>query len=110
MKARLLVAVAIAAGATALAAALTPHTGHGTILAARSEYGEEHEATQTIGGATCGVERWPVKTLAEAIKAQVSFVVHPGTVHGLGALTPAPEGQKTRGHSRSVPTASPRCC
>jgi hypothetical protein len=97
MKARLLAAVAIAVGATALAAALTPHTGHGTVLAPGSEYGEEHEATQTIGGATCGVERWPVKTLADANKAQVSFVVHPGTVHGLGALTPAPGGQKTRG-------------
>jgi hypothetical protein len=78
MKARLFVAVAISVGATALAAALAPHIGHGTIRAPGSEYGEEHEATQTIGGATCGVERWPVKTLADANKAQVSFVVHPG--------------------------------
>jgi hypothetical protein len=76
------------------------HIGHGTIRAPGSEYGEEHEATQTIGGATCGVERWPVKTLADANKAQVRFVVHPGD----GALSRLAQVLPQRGHALRPPS------
>jgi hypothetical protein len=56
----------------------------------------ERELTERIGSATCGQERWPVKTLADSDKNQVNFAVHPGTVHGLGSLSPAHGGQSTR--------------
>jgi hypothetical protein len=96
VKARLIAAATLVLGATALAVVLSPR-GHGTILRSGSEAGEEHEATRLIGAATCGIERWPVKTLADANKNQVSFVVHRATVHSLGSLTPTPGGQDSRG-------------
>jgi hypothetical protein len=58
---------------------------------------EEHEATRTIRGATCGVERWPVKTLSDPGARQVDFAVRPATVRYLGTLRASPGGQDSRG-------------
>lgn len=84
------------AGVTALGLGFAPHRGHGTILVPGSEYGEEHEATRAVGSATCGVERWPVKTLTDADKGRVSFRVHTAKIAYLGSLPANPGGQSTR--------------
>jgi len=50
-----------------------------------------------IHGATCGVERWPVKTLADPGARRVDFTVRPATVRYLGSLRANPGGQDSRG-------------
>src|SRR5438552_19038339 len=92
----LVVAVLIAAGIS-ISAAVVPRQGHGAQLRAGAEAGEEHEATRTIRGATCGVERWPVKTLSDPGARQVDFAVRPATVRYLGTLRASPGGQDSPG-------------
>jgi len=92
----IVVAVLIAAGIS-ISAAVVPRQGHGAQLRAGAEAGEEHEATRAIRGATCGVERWPVKTLSDPRARQIAFAARPATVRRLGALRANPGGQDTRG-------------
>jgi len=91
-----IVAVVIVGGASG-SAALVPRVGHGTQLRAGAEAGEEHEATRTIRAATCGVERWPVKTLSDPGARQVDFAVRPAAVRHLGSLPAYAGGQDSRG-------------
>jgi hypothetical protein len=92
-----MVVAAIVAAATSVSAALVPRVGHGTQLRAGAEAGEEHEATRTIGAATCGVERWPVKTLSDPGARQVDFAARPAAVRYLGSLPSSAGGQDWRG-------------
>ena len=92
----IVVAVLIAAGIS-ISAAVVPRQGHGAQLRAGAEAGEEHEATRAIRGATCGVERWPVKTLSDPGARQVNFAVRPATVRYLGSLPASAGGQDSRG-------------
>jgi hypothetical protein len=94
---RTLVVVAIVATAVAIAAVVVPRQGHGAPIRARAASGEKHEATRTIRGATCGIERWPVKTLSDPGARQVDFAVRPATVRYLGSLRANPGGQDSRG-------------
>jgi hypothetical protein len=91
----IVVAVVIVAGIS-ISAAVVPRQGHGARNLAGAAAGEEHEATRTIRGATCGVERWPVKTLSDPAARLISFAVHPATVHYLGSLRASPGGQDSR--------------
>ena len=90
----IIVAAVIAA---AVSAVVVPRPGHGARIRAGAEAGEEHEATRTIGRATCGVERWPVKTLSDPGARRVNFTVRPATVRYLGSLAAAAGGQDSRG-------------
>jgi hypothetical protein len=90
------VAAIIVAGTSLSVVLLPPRQGHGAQLRAGAEAGEEHEATRTIRGAACGVERWPVKTLSDPGARRVDFAVHPATVRYLGSLRASPGGQDTR--------------
>ena len=83
--------------AVAVSAVVVPRPGHGARIRAGAEAGEEHEATRTIGRATCGVERWPVKTLSDPGARLVDFVAHPATVRYLGLLRANAGGQDSRG-------------
>ena len=94
---RVVVVAAVVVTATAVAAVAVPRQGHSTQIRAGAEAGEEHEATRTIHGATCGVERWPVKTLSDPGARQVDFAVRPATVRYLGSLRANPGGQDSRG-------------
>lgn len=95
-KARLLLLPAAAVGlASGLVAA---GHGQGARLAARVAPSEEHEPTRLIGTASCGIERWPVKTLTDADAGKVKFTpVHTVTVGYLGTLAHVPGGQSSRG-------------
>jgi hypothetical protein len=94
---RVAVVAALVAAATAITAVVVPHQGHGASIRARAPLGEESEATRLVRGATCGVERWPVKTLSDPGARQVDFAVRPATVRYLGALRASPGGQDSRG-------------
>jgi hypothetical protein len=94
---RVVTVAAIVAAATSASAVVVPRQGHGAQIRAGAEAGEEHEATRTIRGATCGVERWPVKTLSDPGARLVRFAVRPATVRYLGSLRANPGGQDTRG-------------
>jgi hypothetical protein len=94
---RAIIITAVIAAATAAAVILLPHQGHGAEVRAGAEAGEEHEGTRTIHGASCGIERWPVKTLADPGARQVYFAVRPATVRYLGSLRASPGGQDSRG-------------
>ena len=94
---RALIITAVIAAATAAAVVLLPRQGHGAEVRAGAEAGEEHEGTKTIHGATCGTERWPVKTLADPGARQVDFAVRPASVRYLGSLQASPGGQDSRG-------------
>ena len=94
---RVIIAAAVIAAATSVSAVVVPRQGHGAQLRAGAEAGEEHEATRTIRGATCGVERWPVKTLSDPGARQVDFAVRPATVRYLGSLRANAGGQDSRG-------------
>jgi len=94
---RAIIITAVIAAATAAAVVLLPHQGHGAEVRAGAEAGEEHEGTRTIHGASCGIERWPVKTLADPGARQVYFAVRPATVRYLGSLRANPGGQDSRG-------------
>src|SRR5262249_3807176 len=94
---RALIITAVIAAATAAAVVLLPRQGHGAEVRAGTEAGEEHEGTKTIHGATCGVERWPVKTLADPGARQVDFAVRPASVRYLGSMQARPGGQDSRG-------------
>jgi hypothetical protein len=84
--------------ATALSALLAPHHGRGASLRPVAEAGGEHEATRLIGRASCGVERWPVKTLTDPDARKINFAaVHKAKVGTLGALPTNPGGQSSRG-------------
>jgi hypothetical protein len=93
---RAIIVAAIVAAATAASAVVVPRQGHGArVLAAAPARGEQ-EATRTIRGATCGIERWPVKTLSDPGARHVDFAVRPATVRYLGSLRANPGGQDTR--------------
>jgi hypothetical protein len=94
---RAIIITAVIAAATAAAVVLLPHQGHGAEVRAGAEAGEEHEGTRTIQGATCGIERWQVKTLSDPDARQVVFAVRPATVRYLGSLRANPGGQDSRG-------------
>jgi hypothetical protein len=94
---RVIIVAAVVTAATSVSAVLVPRQGHGTPIRAGAETGEEHEATRTIRGATCGVERWPVKTLSDPRARDVDFAVRPATVRYLGSLRASPGGQDSRG-------------
>jgi hypothetical protein len=79
-----------------LSAVLVPRQGHTTQIRATAWVGEEQEATQIVRGATCGVERWPVKTLSDPGARQVDFAVRPATVRYLGSLRANPGGRDSR--------------
>jgi hypothetical protein len=80
---------------------LAPRQGHTAQIRAGAEAGEEHEATRMIRGASCGVERWPVKTLADPGALHVDFTVRPATVRYLGSLRASPGGQDSRSRLES---------
>jgi len=92
----MIVAAIVVAGTSVAVVLVPPHQGHGTQLRAGMEAGEEHEATRTIRGASCGFERWPVKTLSDPEARQVNFAVHPATVRYLGSLRASAGGQDSR--------------
>jgi len=94
---RALIITAVIAAVTAAAVVLLPRQGHGAEVRAGAEAGEEHEGTKTIHGATCGIERWPVKTLADPDARQMDFAVRPASVRYLGSLQASPGGQDSRG-------------
>ena len=94
---RAIIITAVTAAATAAAVILLPRQGHGAEVRAGAEAGEEHEGTRTIHGATCGIERWPVKTLSDPDARHVDFAVRPATVRYLGSLRANPGGQDSRG-------------
>jgi hypothetical protein len=96
LRAIIVATVAVAAGAISLSVVLAPRQGHTAQIRAGAEAGEEHEATRTVRGMGCGVERWPVKTLADPEARQVNFAVRPATVRYLGSLPARPGGQDTR--------------
>jgi hypothetical protein len=93
---RTIIVAAIVAAATAVSAVVVPRQGHGARILAPPAVGEQ-EATRTIRGATCGVERWPVKTLSDPEARRVDFAARPATVRYLGSLRPNPGGPDTRG-------------
>src|SRR4051794_20842773 len=93
---RVIVVAAIVVAATSVSAVVVPRQGHGAWMRAGAEAGEEHEATRTIRGATCGVERWPVKTLSDPAARLMKFAVHPATVRYLGSLRASSGGQDSR--------------
>jgi hypothetical protein len=94
---RAIIITALIAAATAAAVILLPRQGHGAEVRAGAEAGEEHEGTRTIHGATCGIERWPVKTLSDTDAPHVDFSVRPATVRYLGSLRAKPGSQDSRG-------------
>jgi hypothetical protein len=94
---RTIVVAAIVAAATAVSAVVVPRQGHGARILPAAAVGGEQEATRTIRGAICGIERWPVKTLADPGARQVDFAVRPATVRYLGSLRANPGGQDSRG-------------
>ena len=95
--ARVIIVAAVLTAGTSVSAVVVPRQGHGAPIRARAEAGEEHEATRTIRGASCGVERWPVKTLSDPRARDVGFAVRPATVRYLGSLRASPGGQDSRG-------------
>lgn len=94
---RAIVVAAIVAAATAVSAVVVPRQGHGARILAVPALVKEQEATRTIRGGACGIERWPVKTLSDPEARRVDFAVRPATVRYLGSLRPNPGGQDTRG-------------
>jgi hypothetical protein len=94
---RAIVVAAIVVAATAVSAVVVPRQGHGARILPAAAAGGEQEATRTIRGAICGIERWPVKTLADPGARQVDFAVRPATVRYLGSLRANPGGQDSRG-------------
>jgi len=99
---RVIIVAAVIVVATAVSAVVVPRQGHGARIRAGAEAGEEeHEATRTIRGASCGVERWPVKTLSDPRARDVDFAVRPATVRYLGSLRANPGGQDSRGRLES---------
>ena len=92
----IIVAAFVVAGTSVMLVLVPPRQGHGAQLRAGAEAGEEHEATRTIHGVTCGYERWPVKTLSDPEARQVNFAVHPATVRYLGSLRASAGGQDSR--------------
>jgi hypothetical protein len=93
---RAIIITAVIAAATGTAVVLLPRQGHGAEVRAGAEAGEEHEGTRMIRGATCGIERWPVKTLSDPAARRVDFVVRPAAVRYLGSLRANPGGQDSR--------------
>jgi len=94
---RVIIVAAVVVTATSVSAVVVPRQGHGAHFRVGAEAGEEHEATRTIRGASCGVERWPVKTLSDPRARDVDFAVRPATVRYLGSLRASPGGQDSRG-------------
>jgi hypothetical protein len=93
----IIVAAIVVAGTSAMLALVPSRQGHSAQLRPGAEAGEEHEATRTIHGVTCGFERWPVKTLTDPEARRIDFAVHPATVGYLGSLRASPGGQDSRG-------------
>jgi hypothetical protein len=95
--ARVIIVAAVVTAATSVSAVVVPRQGHSAPVRAGVEASEEHEARRTIRGASCGVERWPVKTLSDSRAREVDFAVRPATVRYLGSLRASPGGQDSRG-------------
>jgi hypothetical protein len=93
----IIVAAIVVAGTSAMVVLVPPRQGHGAQLRPGAEAGEEHEATRTIHGVTCGYERWPVKTLTDPEARRIDFAVYPATVRYLGSLPASPGGRDSRG-------------
>jgi hypothetical protein len=93
----IIVAALVVAGTSAMVVLVPPRQGHGAQLRPGAEAGEEHEATRTIHGVTCGYERWPVKTPTDPGARRIDFAVHPATVRYLGSLPASPGGRDSRG-------------
>src|SRR5438552_16470984 len=53
---RVIIVAAVVIAATSVSAVVVPRQGHGAPIRAEAEAGEEHEATRTIRGASCGLE------------------------------------------------------
>jgi hypothetical protein len=81
---------------TGFTAVVGARHGHTASPSALSRLGQEHEETRKVGAASCGVERWPVKTLTDSDRGRVRFLAHPARVGYLGSLAPQPGGQSTR--------------
>jgi hypothetical protein len=94
---RVVTVAVIVVVATSLSAVLVPRQGRSAQIRIRAGADEEHEATKAVRGATCGVERWPVKTLADPQARQIDFAVHPATIRYLGSLAATPGSQDSRG-------------
>ena len=93
----IIVAAIVVAGTSAMVVLVPPRQGHGAQLRRGAEAGEEHEATRTIHGVTCGYERWPVKTLTDPGARRIDFAIRPATVRYLGSLRATAGGQDSRG-------------
>jgi hypothetical protein len=93
----IIVAAIVIAGMSTMVVLVPPRQGHGAQLRPGAEAGEEHEATRTIHGVTCGYERWPVKTLTDPGARRIDFAVRPATVRYLGSLPASPGGRDSRG-------------
>src|SRR6478672_12352608 len=93
----IIVAAIVIAGTSAMVVLVPPRQGHGAQLRPGAEAGEEHEATRTIHGVTCGYERWPVKTLTDPEARRIDFAVRPATVRYLGSLPASPGSRDSRG-------------
>jgi hypothetical protein len=93
----IIVAAIVVAGTSAMLVLVPARQGHGAQLPPGAEAGEEHEATRTIHGVTCGFERWPVKTLTDLEARRIDFAVRPATVRYLGSLRASAGGQDSRG-------------
>jgi len=93
----IIVAAVVVAATSTMVVLVPPRQGHGAQLRSGAEAGEEHEATRTVHGVTCGYERWPVKTLTDPEARRIDFTVHPATVRYLGSLPASPGGRDSRG-------------
>jgi hypothetical protein len=95
---RVLVVAAIIVLACGVAAAWPAGHGQRPTLRIGAAQSDEQEATRLVGTASCGIERWSVKTLTDADANKVKFTpVHAATVGYLGSLARTPGGQSSRG-------------
>jgi hypothetical protein len=95
-KLRVSIVVLVVAVGTSLTAALMPRNGHSAPVRPAAAAGGELEPTRLIRGVTCGVERWPVKTLSDPQARLVHFTARPATVRYLGSLAASRGGQDSR--------------
>ena len=94
---RVIIVAAVIVAATSISAVVVPRQGQGAQVLSAPAVAAEQEATRRIRGASCGVERWPVKTLTDSGARLVDLAVHPATVRYLGSLAASAGGQDSRG-------------
>ena len=94
---RVIIVAAVIVAATSISAVVVPRQGQGAQVLSAPAAAAEQEATRRIRGASCGVERWPVKTLTDSGARLVDLAVHPATVRYLGSLAASAGGQDSRG-------------